>query len=227
MAVEYGRCGWTGLPPVGDDHRQGTVGVTAAPAQDRNGINLPTLQSGDRDGTRRFVRAHAAWMLAVARRILKDADLAQDAVQTGLVNIFKNLHSFDGRSSVRTWMYRIVVNEALQTVRKRQALAEEPIDDLMPVFDASGCREEQRWATIETPESLLQRAQTRARVAEGIARLPDAYRVVLVLRDIEELSTQEVATLLDLSEANVRIRLHRARAALKKRLEPVLRGELS
>lgn len=80
--------------------------------------------------------------------------------------------------------------------------------------------------TTETPESLALQADTKALVSAKIGQLPDSYRVVLVLRDIEEMSTGEVAESLGISEANVKVRLHRARAALKRLLEPLFKGQM-
>lgn len=186
---------------------------------------LALLKSGQPEATERFVREHAGWMLAVARRILKDNNLAEDAVQGAFANIFKALDGFDGRSAVKTWMHAIVVNQALMLLRRQKRLKEDLVDDLQPVFDRNGCRVEDLWTTLETPETLMQQSQLRERVKQEIEALPDAYRVVLLLRDVEELSTAETAAALDMSEAAVKVRLHRARAALKKRLEPMMRGQ--
>ena len=163
--------------------------------------------------------------MIVARRILRDNAHAEDAVQGAFVNIFKNLNSFGGRSAIKTWMHRIVVNQALMVLRKNRRMNETSIDDLLPEFDDYSCRIEDSWTTFETPESLLQRADTNKKTSEFIDLLPDKYRNVLILRDIEELSTSEVAEALELSETNVKVRLHRARSALKKLLEPLIREQ--
>ncbi len=186
---------------------------------------LETLRRGDQAATERFVRQHAGWMLALARRMVRNSAEAEDAVQNAFTNIFKSLSRFDERSSVKTWMHRIVVNEALMAMRKTHRLREEPIDELLPVFDENGCRIEADWATFQTPEAVLQQSQASAKITELINALPENYRIVLMLRDIEELSTEEVAEMLDLSQANVKVRLHRARAALKKLLEPLMGGQ--
>ncbi|WP_282608838.1 sigma-70 family RNA polymerase sigma factor [Pelagibius sp. Alg239-R121] len=183
------------------------------------------LRAGNAAVTADFVRTNVTWMLAVARRILRDEGHAEDAVQNAFVKIFGNLDSFEGRSGLKTWMHRILVNEALTVFRRNRTQKDESIDEWLPVFDDNGCRIEAPWANFETPEQLLQRTQTKAHVAAQIDKLPDAYRVVLVLRDIEEMTTGEVANALELSEANVKVRLHRARAALKKLLEPLIRGQ--
>ena len=186
---------------------------------------LESLRRGERQAVEGFVRVHAGWMVALANRILRDPDLAEDAVQNAFASVFSNIDGFAQRSALRTWVHRIVVNEALMILRKQRRLREDPIDPLLPVFDKNGCRIEDKWATVQTPEAILQSVQSAARVVEMIDRLPDIYRIVLLLRDIEELSTAEVAKMLELSEANVKVRLYRARAALKKLLEPLIRGE--
>jgi len=191
---------------------------------DKGHSGLDRLRANDRVETERFVREHMGWMLAVAGRILGETAQAEDAVQDAFAKIFKNLGKFGGRSALKTWMHRIVVNEALSALRKRQREYARDIDELMPIFDQSRCRIEGDWATFETPQSLFERTQTKSFVGDCIARLPEDYRIVLTLRDIEELSTSDVADMLKISEANVKIRLHRARAALKKLLEPLMRG---
>ena len=185
---------------------------------------IAAISAGDALLTERFVRQHMGWMLAVAKRIVRDAHHAEDAVQNAFAKIFDNIGSFNRQSALKTWMHRIVVNECLMLMRKAGRVEPLPIDDLLPVFDENGCRIEDPWETVETPENLVMRADIRALVNEKIGILPDNYRIVLILRDIEELSTQDVAEMLEISEANVKVRLHRARAALKRLLEPLLRG---
>ncbi len=186
---------------------------------------LAALRAGDAAATETFVRDNAGWMLALARRYVTDQALAEDVVQAAFTDIFRGLDNFEGRSTLKTWMHRIVVNQALMSLRKSNRMETVPIDDLLPDFNESGCRIEERWTTTETPESLLQKAETRENVISLIDQLPESYRAVLLLRDIEELSTEEVAAMLSISEANVKVRLHRARAALKKLLEPLFKGE--
>lgn len=193
------------------------------PSPKRGDLAVPDV--GDRIATERFVRENAPWMLRTARRILGDNEVAEDVVQTSFSSVFRSLESFQGRSSLKTWIYRIVVNEALMELRKQRRRNEQPIDELLPVFDKNGCRIEVDWADFQTPEILLQRSEISEVVSNSIGQLPENYRIVLLLRDIEELSSSEVAEVLGLSEANVKVRLHRARAALKKLLEPLMRGE--
>lgn len=172
-----------------------------------------------------FVREHTNWMLAVALRILQDQGHAEDAVQVAFQKIFRNIEKFEGRSALKSWMHRIVTNEALLVLRKIKRFNEEPIDKLLPNFDSAGCRVDIDLRETATPETLLARSETHRSIRVAINTLPQDYRIVLCLRDIEGYSVKETADMLQITEANTKIRLHRARAALKKILEPVLKGE--
>ncbi len=173
------------------------------------------------DGT--FVETHGAWMLALAERMLGDRGLAEDAVQEALLAAHRNRAQFEGRSQLRTWLYRITVNAALALQRKH---ARNPIsvDALQPVFDESDCRIEDSWPALPETQALLEQSELRALVRTSIDRLPPDYRAAVILRDIEELSVEEVAHILEISKENVKVRTHRGRAALKRLLEPALRG---
>lgn len=165
-------------------------------------------------------------MLALAERLLRDRALAEDVVQEAFVSALRGLANFEGRSSLKTWLRRITVNTSLTQLRKLKRMAEQSIDDLQPEFDRLDCRIERPWTELASLQEIMESEELRARVNEGIDALPDAYRIVLQLRDVEGYDTSEVAELLEISNANVKVRLHRARAALKKLLEPVLRGEV-
>lgn len=173
----------------------------------------------------RLVRDNIGWMLALAQRLLCDRGLAEDAVQEAFMAAFRGLEGFEGRSTIKTWLHRITVNASLTKLRQLKRLAEQPIDEYLPEFDRFDCRVEAPWKQLAPVHDVLESEDLRARVSKTIAELPDAYRIVLQLRDIEGYDTSEVANLLGISESNVKIRLHRARAALKKLLEPILRGE--
>jgi len=174
-----------------------------------------------------LVRANVGWMLALAERLLRDRGLAEDVVQESFLRAFDGLAGFEGRSSLESWLHRITVNTALSKLRQLKRLAEQSIDEHLPEFDRHDCRIELPWTRLASVDEIMESEDTRRRVYETIGELPDSYRVVLQLRDIEEYDTKEVAALLDISESNVKVRLHRARAALKKLLEPILRAEVS
>lgn len=179
------------------------------------------LRDGDEVAYEVLVRRYAPRMLATARRLLNDEAAAEDCMQEAFLNAFRSIDRFEERSSLSTWLHRITVNAALVRLRTRKRLGEQSIDGLMPEFDQNDCRIEPNWHFRETTEESLQRRQVRDLVIAKISELPETYRIVLMLRDIEELSTAEVAALLETTDGAVKIRLHRARAALKKLLEPI------
>jgi RNA polymerase sigma-70 factor, ECF subfamily len=176
------------------------------------------LQRGDEDACEALVREQTAPLLAVARRYLRSEEDARDAVQEGFVAAFRSIGRFQGGSSVSTWLHRIVINACLMKLRSSRRRPETSIDELLPRFDETGHRvaEPEEWR--DSAEDAIDRSQTRRHVREAIGRLPETYRTVLLLRDIEELSTAEAAAVLGLSENAVKIRLHRARQALRSQI---------
>jgi RNA polymerase sigma-70 factor (ECF subfamily) len=152
---------------------------------------------------------------------------ARDVIQDAFLNAFRSLKSFQGDARLSTWLHRIVVNSALMKLRTRRRKPEEPIEPLLPVFQSDGKYAEKFTSWGDRADELLSRAETQEVVRQKIDALPESFRTVLVLRDIEELDTEETAQLLDTTPNAVKIRLHRARAALRTLLEPHLRrGEL-
>ena len=184
------------------------------PAQDEAAW-VTALQAGEEQAFEKLVRAYSGRMLAVARRMLQNESDAQDAVQEAFLSTFRAIDRFQGGSRLSTWLHRIVVNAALMKLRSRQRRPEDPIEELLPKFLEDGHPVR---PAVEWKES----AQTAA-VRASIDQLPESYRTVLLLRDIEELDTQETARLLELSPNAVKIRLHRARQALRGLLDSHLR----
>ncbi len=183
------------------------------------------LRSGEDSAFEQLVRQHTGRLLATARRMLSNEHDAQDAVQEAFLSAFKAIKEFTGAAKLSTWLHRIVVNAALMKLRSRRRKREEPIDDLLPRFDSDG-----EWASKvdswETPsEALLQQQETRAAVQRCIDSLPERFRTVLLLRDIEDMDTEETAALLEVTPNAVKIRLHRARQAVRTLLEKELAGK--
>lgn len=183
------------------------------------------LQSGDETAYEELVRENIGRMLAVARRFLKNEEDAQDAVQEAFVNAFRSIDRFEGGSRLSTWLHRIVVNAALMKLRSKRRRPESSIDELLPTFREDGHLEQpsSQWRSL--PDTMVVREEDRVFVREAIDRLPDTYRNVLLLRDIEGLDTAESAAVLGISENATKVRLHRARQALQSLLEPRFREE--
>ncbi|HWP64356.1 MAG TPA: sigma-70 family RNA polymerase sigma factor [Candidatus Limnocylindria bacterium] len=189
-------------------------GAPASPAAEDAAL-LARLRAGDETAFEAMVHAHGGRMLATARRMLPGEDDARDVVQEALLSAFRSIGSFEGTARLSTWLHRIVVNAALMKLRGRRRRREESIDDLLPRFAEDGHFAEPVAPWELESETLLARRETRAAVRRAIARLPEPYRTVLVLRDIEELDTEETAVALRLRPNAVKTRLHRARQALR------------
>lgn len=151
----------------------------------------------------------------MARRYLRREEDARDAVQEAFIAAFRSISRFQGTSSLSTWLHRIAINSCLMKLRSGRRRPETSIEELLPRFDETGHRVLDTAEPAETAESALERDETKRRVRAAIARLPEQYRAVLLLRDIEELSTAEAAQMLGLTPNAVKIRLHRARQALR------------
>jgi RNA polymerase sigma-70 factor (ECF subfamily) len=161
----------------------------------------------------------------VARRFLRTEEDSADAVQDAFLSAFRSLEGFAGNSALGTWLHRIVVNVCLMRLRARSRSREVRIDHLLPTFDETGHHSQPVRAWEDDALARLTRAETRAYVRACIDRLPDPYREVLVLRDIEELDTEQTAQHLGINVGAVKTRLHRARQALRTLLEPVVLGD--
>src|SRR5712671_712014 len=175
---------------------------------------LEALRAGHESAFETMVRLYGGRLLSVAGRITKNDEDARDVVQSAYLSAFRALSDFEGACQLSTWLHRIVVNTALMRLRSRRRKPEESIEVLLPAFQDDGHHVEQFSDWGAPADQLLERKQTRATVRACIQQLPDNYREVLILRDIEELSTQEVADMLSITATAVKVRLHRARQAL-------------
>jgi RNA polymerase sigma-70 factor (ECF subfamily) len=184
---------------------------------------VAALKARDPDAFETLVRLHAPRLLAVSRRMLDNEEDARDAVQDALVSAFRSIDRFQGQSKISTWLHRIVVNMSLMRLRTRRRKPEEPLEPLLPVFTEDGHHAQQFVAWDEPVDRLAEREDTRRVVREAVAALPDQYRDVLMLRDIQELDTKETARELGITPNAVKIRLHRARQALRTKLDEHLR----
>jgi RNA polymerase sigma-70 factor (ECF subfamily) len=185
---------------------------------------LPRLRAREDLAFEALTRALAPALLRVARRITGDEADAHDVLQEGLLSAFKAIDSFTGQSRISTWLYRIVVNCALRSRQRRRRTAVD-IGELLPVFDDSGHHVDGplAWRAQEL-SSPVEREEEQRLVREAIDRLPDTHRTVLMLRDIEGLDTSEAAEMLEISPGAVKVRLHRARQALRTLLDPHFRS---
>lgn len=181
------------------------------------------LIAGDEVAFEALLRQHGAHMMAVARRFMRSEQDAADAMQDALVNVFRKADQFAGGSKLSTWLHRVTVNACLMRLRSESRRHEVNVDELAPAFDSTG-HHVRRPPAVDRgePAGAAMTAELREMVRECIDRLPEAYREVILLRDIEELDTEETARVLGETANCVKTRLHRARCALRELLLPVM-----
>ncbi len=184
-------------------------------------------RDGDEGAVGLIIKRHNRRLYRAAWAVLRDDAEAEDVVQETYVRAFASLGGFRGDSALSTWLTRIALNEALGRVRRRK-----PGVDLSEMEDGegpSGARiiDFPRLQSPSNPEADMARRQVRQLLEQAVGDLPEPFRLVFVLREIEEMSTDETALLLDLKPETVKTRLHRARGLARKSLERELSSTFS
>lgn len=179
-------------------------------------ISVEALRAGDRAEFARLVDAYSAPIYRLGLKILGNPQDAEDVLQNTFLNALTHLSSFEGRSSLSTWLYRIASNEALMQIRRKRKNVS--IEDLQTEGPDEGMLPEifMDWSAL--PESELITEESKAKLDEAVSKLPESLRLVFVLRDVEGVSIKETAEILNLTETNVKTRLLRARMALREQL---------
>lgn len=182
-------------------------------------ISLEALIAGDRAEFARLVDAYSSPIYRLGLRMLGTPQDAEDVLQNTFLNVLTHLSTFEGRSSLSTWIYRIAANEALMLIRKKKpevniersedAQAGDNDEDLLPTQFVD-------WSAL--PENELLSGESQKYLDSAIQTLPESMRIVFVLRDVEGLSIKETADALNLTETNVKTRLLRARMLLREQL---------
>jgi len=192
----------------------GTRPGAAAPELDEEDL-LRRLRAGEEAAYETIVRAYGGRMLAAARRILNREEDAQEVVQEAFLSAFKAIDRFQGQSQIGTWLHRIAINAALMKLRGLDRRHERSVEDLLPAWGGDGHFVEPPGAWGEAADGAALREELRAVVREKIAELPGIYRIALTLRDIEGLTNEELAEALGVTVNAAKIRVHRARQALR------------
>jgi RNA polymerase sigma-70 factor (ECF subfamily) len=181
------------------------------------------LRARRQDAFETLVRVYTPRLLAVARRLVGNEEDARDVVQDAMLSAYRSIDKFEAQARVSTWLHRIVVNAALMKLRTRRRKPEESIEPLLPTFREDGHYRNEMPAWASASDDTAERNETQQIVREAILNLPEAYREVVILRDIEEQDTASTARALGITPNAVKIRLHRARQALRSQLEHHLR----
>ena len=182
---------------------------------------IASILAGQRDNFHLLIRPYEQQLYRTALALVKNEAEAEDVVQDAVLKAYRKLASFRGDARFSTWLIAITLNEARGRLRKESRASFDSLDahweengDFTPAALTD-------WR--EVPLATLERQEIRALIQDAVAELPDAYREIITLRDVEELSVNDTATLLGISVALVKVRLHRARMMLQKKLVPQLR----
>jgi len=181
---------------------------------------LAALRAGDSAAYRGLIATYGPRLRAAALRLLRNEADANDVVQETFLCAFRSVGRFEGKSQIGTWLHRIAINAALMRIRSRERHPEEEIHDLLPRFTDGGQHPTHQHAFAELPEAAALREEAASIVRDCIGRLPENYRNAILLKDIEDLDYPEVAKALGLTLNATRIRIHRARQALRGLLAP-------
>lgn len=182
---------------------------------------LGRLQSGDEDAFVMLIGRYQPAMLRLAKSVVPSHAVAEEAVQDSWMGVVRGIHRFEGRSSLRTWLFRIVVNRARSAGSKEQpAAALEPLHTVDPSrFSAGGAWAEPVQPWTDQSDSRLDAAAWAPIISAALDDLPPRQRQAVLLRDVEGLTSEEACAVLGISAGNQRILLHRGRARLREILE--------
>lgn len=175
------------------------------------------FQNGSLEAFETLLSRHEAKIYSLALRFTRDNEDAEEVVQDVFATVYRKIDSFEGKSAFSSWIYRITVNAAFMKLRKRKQKPTMFMEDLAPMvqqqyLDASSSHE-------NSADSFSKGRELRSVLQEAIQKLPEQYRSVFILRDVDGMSNEEVAKVLVISLAAVKSRLHRARLMLRKKLQ--------
>jgi RNA polymerase sigma-70 factor (ECF subfamily) len=181
---------------------------------------IASILAGEREKFHILILPYEAQLFRTAFALVKNQQEAEDVVQDAVLKAYRNLRSFRGDAKFSTWLISITLNEARGRLRRENRAGVDSLDERREEnadFTPAALTD---WR--EVPLAALERQEIRALVQKAVAELPDSYREIVTLRDIEECSVNDTAAVLGISVALVKVRLHRARMLLQKRLAPLL-----
>ena len=183
---------------------------------DDDSSSLEASQDISDDYFMNVVNANYSRYIKKAYGYLKSKSEAEDAVQNGVLSAYKKLDTVRDVEALNSWIRRIIVNKALDILRKNKRMPEfyRNVDDVV-TYSSAGLLNQPLWSEILTPEQDIMKKENLQQLRDAIECLEDIYRIPLLLKAYEEFSIKEIAELLEISESNVKVRIHRARTKLK------------
>lgn len=182
---------------------------------------IKRVLSGEKELFEILLRRHNQTLYRIIRSYLGNKNEIEDVMQDVWLNSWKNLHQFRQEASFSTWLIRIAINQALSLIRENQKTTHHAMERDVNADNISRLKTSSRM----NPENKTIRYETRRLLEQAIDRLPNKYRSVYMLREVEEMSTGETAVCLQISESNVKVRLHRSRLLLKDYLMDMMDDE--
>lgn len=182
---------------------------------------IASILAGDTQLYHELIRPHERSVYMMALTYMKNEADAEDIAQEAFLKAFRKLESFRGDAKFSTWLISITLNEARSRLRQKSAMRMESIDE--PVEEGGPVSPALLRDWKEIPSETVERGEVRQMLQDAIEDLPEIYRSVFLLRDVQELSVNETAEALEISVPSVKVRLHRARMMLQKQLAPQLR----
>ena len=196
--------------------------MTAATEPRDEAQMIAAILAGDTQLYHQLIRPYERSVYMMALSYMKNKADAEDVAQEAFLKAFHHLATFRAEAKFSTWLIGIALNEARSRLRREGALRMESIDDISDEAGHTSPAILRDWR--EVPSEALERKEVRQMLQQAITNLPDIYREVFVLRDVEELNNVETAAALSITVGNVKVRLHRARLMLQKQLAPLLRN---
>jgi RNA polymerase sigma-70 factor, ECF subfamily len=194
--------------------------VDSHPAASEQAL-IASILAGEREKFHLLIQPYERQLFRTAFALVKNEAEAEDVVQDAVLKAYRKLASFRGDARFSTWLIAITLNEARGRLRKESRAALDSLDEKREQSADYTPAALTDWREI--PLAALERREIRALIQQAVSELPESYREIVTLRDVEELSVNDTAALLGISVALVKVRLHRARMMLQKKLVPHLR----
>lgn len=184
---------------------------------DKDGPLIERVLAGDQAAFTELVKLYQGKVYQLALRLTGNQMDANDVLQEVFLSVYQKIHTFRGAAAFSSWLYRITANASFARLNQRKRAAAVSLEDVLPAVENQDPKNSfSEWS--QSPDTILFNKEAREALEKAISALPEEFRTVVVLRDIENLSNQEVGEILNLSVAAVKSRLHRARLALRKQL---------
>ena len=180
---------------------------------------IELLISEDDEAFEYLVQNFSGRLFSITKRYSINREDGKDCVQQTFIKVFQNIKKFEKRSSLWTWMRKILINLLIDRINMSKNITEIPISDLLPMFDKDDCRIEPKWPFSDSIDDLITKEENKKLFFSAINQMPSKYKLILLLHDIDGYTILEISKKIDLNINTVKTRLHRGRSALKKLIE--------